>query len=181
MDKNREKKLKNYLSIIVLICVFIMFLGTYCVYYVKNNKNEHIKENKVLMTLNFDGKNEINVKNINPGWSDKIIFSVVNHTKDTIGRYKLVLEIVTPFSNMIEENLVYTINGESLNKDKANIVAHEDESILPVFNKTFSDCVITPNNTHNYVFNIDFKKDKTNKKYTDNMLVLKIKLASEDN
>jgi len=182
MDKKKQKKFKNLLYIIVLISVFIMFIGMYTAYYLKHNKKDNIIENNVLMSLTFDGKNEINVSKIKPGWEDEILFSVSNDSKDTIGKYKIILEIITPFSNMIEENLVYTINGQSNNKDKSNILVYTDETVVPVASKTYSDCVITPNTKHDYKLKLNFKKTKDNKKYSsDNMLVLRIKMVSDDN
>ena len=137
MKKNNSRKLDLYVYLVVLICVFIMFMGTFLSYYVKTNKekNKNIIHNSVLMALTFNGKEQVNINNIKPGWNDKLEFSVTNYSSDTIGKYKIVLEIITPLSNMVDEFFVYSVESTCDNKDTTNTLINSSDTVIPVVSK----------------------------------------------
>ena len=183
MKKTNSKKLDLYIYIIVLICVFIMFVGMFLTYYVKTNKNNDkvVKHNSVLMSLTYDGKDQININNIKPGWEDKLNFSISNYSNDSISKYKIVLEIITPLSNMIDEDFLYTIEGVSDSKDNTNMTINNSNTPIPVITKELNGGVITPNSTHNYTISFKLNKKASEKKYKDNSLFsAKIKVMDDN-
>ena len=115
---NNKSKFNTILYIIVLVVVFIMFVATSYLYYNKVIKSKEKENTNVIvkylnMMVTFDNNSQINGYNIKPGWEESLDFSITNYSKDTIGKYKIIIEVITPFSNMIDENFIYSVEGES--------------------------------------------------------------------
>ena len=183
MAKNYSKKLNVYVYLIVLICVFIMFVGMFLTYYVKSSKNDkkNVIRNDILMSLTYDGKDQININNIKPGWEDKLVFSLSNYSKDSISKYKMVLEIITPLSNMVDEDFIYDIEGVSDSKDNNNNLINISNTPVPVITKELNGGVITPGTTHNYTISFKLNKSANKNKYTNNSLFsCKIKILNDN-
>jgi len=163
-----NKKLNTILYIVVFIFVFIMFLATSYAYYNKVlKKDDTPKEvSNFIMLVNFDTSNVINANNLKNNFVVNKIFSIENYSEDTIGKYNIVLEIITPLSNMVDEEFVYTLEGESISKDNSNKVVSIPSTPVPVLTKTIGSGIITPKNTHSY--NLGIKLN--NNKYASNSL-----------
>ena len=113
-----NKKISTILYIVVFIFVFIMFGVTAYAYYTKTKKEDIKKEEKHFdMLVSFDNTNEIEARNLRNGYEVVKEFSVKNYSKDTIGKYSINFEIVTPLSNMVDEEFTYTLEGTSESKD----------------------------------------------------------------
>ena len=178
---------KSYLImyIVVLVSVIIMFIATSCSYYAK------IKETKTDVNVNvknfdlllmFENGNQINGYNLKPGWSNSIEFSIQNFSTETIGKYKIVLESITPLSNMVDEDFVYEVVGESDSKDTINKLLSRSSTPVPVVTKDIGSGVITPNTTHKYKISFKIKNNAESKKYSDkNVFSTKIKIVNDDN
>ena len=184
MSKAKTKKFNIFLYLIVLICVFVMFIICAYAYYKKSSQIEDRKiiHNNLLMSLNFNGKDQFNVVNIKPGYQETIEFSITNFTEDTIGNYKLVFEIITPLSNMSDEKFTYTLEGTSESKDNTNNVINNDNIVVPVVSKELEGGCITPKNTHNYKMTVKLDKQVNANKYPKgSMFSARIKMVSENN
>ena len=182
--KKQSNKFNIILYLVVLVCVFCMFLATSYAYKNKIEKanNQHIIYNNVLMSIDYFGKNQINATNIKPGWEDSISFSINNHSKDTIGKYGLVFDIITPLSNMIDEDFVYVLEGENEKKDSTNKLIITNETVVPILTKELEGGVITPNNTHTYKLKVRINKKANPKNYLkSNLFSAKVRLVSMDN
>ena len=184
MKDSKKKKTGTLLYLIVLLSVFAMFIGTSYAYHIKKLKekdNTNVTVKNLDMLLMFNKGNQVNGKNIKPGWEESLEFSLENFSEDTIGKYKIVLEIITPLSNISDENFVYTLEGVSESKDTSNKVINVNETPIPVATKDLTNAVITPQNTHSYKITFKLKKDADAKKYVNSLFSVMIKIANDNN
>jgi hypothetical protein len=181
MENKKSKKFNIILYIIVLLAMAIMFASFYFLYQKKvvEPSTKETVVNKFQMLLMFNKDDQINGHNIKPGWEDSREFSIENFSSDTIGKYNIILEIITPLSNMIDENFVYTLVGESESSDTSNKVINVSETPVPVVTRDLGTAVITPKNKENY--KITFSLKKGTKKYpSENIFSVKIKIVNAD-
>ena len=181
MENKKSKNFNNILYVFVLIAIIAMFTSFYFLYEKKvvEPSNKETIINKFEMLLMFNKDNQINGHNIKQNWVDSREFSIENFSSDTIGKYKIILEIITPLSNMIDENFVYTVEGLSESNDTSNKVINVSETPIPVVTKDLGTASITPKNTHNY--KIVFKLKKGAKKYpSENLFSVRIKVINDD-
>lgn len=181
MSKKSSKKFNIILYLLVLIFVFVMFMATSYAYYTKTSKekDKNIVYNELLMSINYEGKDQLNVVNIRPGWEDSLTFTINNFSEDTIGKYKLVFEIITPLSNMMEEYFTYDLEGISESKDKTNSTINNTNVVVPVASKELEGGIITPKNVHTYKLNIRLDKKVNAKKYPKGSIFsARVKLVS---
>ena len=181
MENKKSKNFNAILYTFVLIAIVVMLVSFYFLYKKKvidpNNKETIV--NKFEMLLMFNKDNQVNVHNIKDGWEDSREFSIENFSTDTIGKYNIVLEVITPLSNMVDENFIYTVEGTSLSNDTSNKVINVNETPIPVVTKDLGTASITPKNTHNY--KIVFKMKKGAKKYpSGNIFSVRIKVVNAD-
>ena len=183
MNNKKSNKFSILLYIVVLLSIFAMFAGMFYMYYnnVIKKDETNVVVKKLNMLLTFDKNNQINIHGIKPGYGESISFSVENYSEDTIGNYKIIAEVITPLSNMSDENFVYTLEGESESKDTSNRVVIVNETPVPVVTKELGSASITPNNKHNYKFTIKLNKNVDAKKYPkDSLFSLRIKIVVGD-
>ncbi len=175
------KKNKSYLIIYCLIylSVLTMTIGLGISYY-----NNHIKDHsdiisykKLNLLVKYDKTDNISLTNLRYNYNDTYTFSIENFSEDTIGKYKLVFEVITPSSNIINENFVYTLNSESLSNDKTNEIINRNETPIPIVSKDLGTGIITPGNTHKYTLNLKLKNSKTNY-LVEKVFVAKISVVS---
>lgn len=176
-----ENKKNIILYIIILVAIIAMFSSYYFLYQKRvvepSNKEKIINNFSMLLTFNKDS--QINVHNIKPGWMDYREFSIENFSTDTIGKYKIVLEIITPLSNMIDKDFVYDVVGTTQSADKSNKVINVSETPIPVITKDLGNAVITPKTIHNYKISLYLKKSA--KKYPlGSIFSVKIKVINAD-
>lgn len=172
-------KLNKILYIIVFIFIFIMFLLTMFAYYKRVIKKDNIKRevNNINMMITFDTSNIINANNLKKNFEVEKYFTIENYSKDSLGKYNIEIEVVTPLSNMVDEDFVYTLEGVSDSKDTSNKVVNISSTPVPVLTKTIGTATITPKNTHNYVLKIKLN----NNKYVKNSLFnSKIKITIDN-
>ena len=179
-----NKKSENFYTILyscVLVAIVIMLTSFYFLYKKKvvDPSNKEVIVNKFEMLLMFNKDNQINGHNIKEGWVDSREFTVENYSNDTIGKYNIILEVITPLSNMIDENFIYSIEGVSEKTDTSNKVINVSETPVPVVTKDLGTALITPKNTHSY--KIVFKMKKGARKYpSGNIFSVKIKVVNAD-
>lgn len=163
-----NKKLNTILYIVVFVFVFIMFLATSYAYYNKVIKKDDTKKevNNFSMLVMFDSSNVIDLKNLRKGFLVSKEFTIENFSDDTIGKYGIDFEIVTPLSNMVDEDFIYALIGTSDSKDNTNKVVNIPVTPVPVLSKNIGVGVITPKNIHTYKLNVALK----NNKYVKNSL-----------
>ena len=174
-----NKKLNTILYVVVFVFIFIMFIATSYAYYKRVIKKDDTKKavSNFNMLVMFDSSNVINANNLKNGYNMVKEFSVENYSDDTIGKYNVEFEIVTPLSNMVEEEFVYTLDSESISKDTTNKLINISETPVPVLSKKLGTAVITPKNTHNYKLTIKLN----NNKYAKNSLFNAIVKITIDN
>ena len=174
-----NKKINTILYIIVFVFVFIMFITTSVAYYrkvIKKNNNV-IETNNFSMLVSFDNTDKINANNLNNGYEIKKTFTIKNYSEDTIGKYSITFDIVTPLSNMVDEDFVYTLEGESESKDDTNKLISINSTPVPVMSKNIGSAIITPKNTHTYTLTI---KLNNNKYASDSLFSANIKVSSDN-
>ena len=89
-----------------------MFSGTFYLYYlkeIKTNSEPKVIYNSVNLLVNYSYQNTIDLKSLTPGFSESYDFSIENSSSDITANYKIMFEVITPLSNMIDENFVYTL------------------------------------------------------------------------
>lgn len=187
MEKKKKNKKNNFsihaylvISLIVFIAVFAMFVATFYSYYIKNIKED---ENKTVVVKNFDmllifeNGSQVHGYNLKPGWNKIVDFSIQNFSEDTVGKYKIVLEIITPLFNMTDEDFVYELSGYSDNKDVSNRLVNQLSTPLPVITKEIGSAIITPNTTHTYQLKLKINDFADSSKYIDgNIFSAKVKI-----
>ena len=99
----------------------------------------------------------INVTNIEPGFETSLDFSIENYSTDTIGKYKIKLEIESPLIDNIDENFVYTLTGKANKNSSNNTVIDVNETPIPVETSLIGKGIITPETLHEYKLTIKLK------------------------
>ena len=157
-----NKKIHTLLYIVVFVFVFMMFMATSYAYYNKVIKKDDAPKdvNNFNMLVIFESSNVIDIKNMRKGYETTREFTIENFSEDTIGKYDISFEIVTPLSNMVDEDFVYTLEGESISKDTSNKLVEVPSTPVPVLSKTIGSGVITPKNKHSYKLNIMMNNNK---------------------
>ena len=173
-----KKKTNTILYIVVFIFVFIMFIATAYSYYLKVIKKENVNVDikHFNMLVEFNNENQFNIKNIRSGYEEVKEFTVKNYSKDTIGKYNIVFEVITPLSQIVDEGFTYTLESECDSKDNSNKIINIPSTPVPVLSKNFGTATITPNATHTYKLTIKMN----NNKYINNSLFsAKINIVNE--
>ena len=175
----KNKKINTIIYIVAFVFVFVMFIATFYAYYKKNIKKDSTPKeiNNFNMLVMFDSSNVIDFKNPKKGYKSTKSFTVENFSKDTIGKYSISFDIVTPLTNMVDEGFVYNLEGESESKDITNKVISVQSTPVPVLSKNIGNGVITPKNTHSYKLTISLNNNKYIKNSMFNALV-KVKIEN---
>lgn len=168
MESKYVNKCNTIIYLLVLIVLFAMLIGTSYAYYVKKIKNGD--ESRVViktanMLMRYAEKNEINVTNIEPGFETSLDFSIENYSTDTIGKYKIKLEIESPLIDNIDENFVYTLTGKANKNSSNNMVIDVNEMPIPVETSLIGKGIITPETLHEYKLTIKLKENNQNQNY----------------
>lgn len=122
MEKKYASKCNTIVYLLVLIVMFAMLIGTSYAYYVKKIKNGD--ETRVViktanMLMRYKESSEINVADVEPGFEKSMDFSIENYSTDTVGKYKIKLEVISPLIDTTDENFVYELSGTA-NKNSSN-------------------------------------------------------------
>lgn len=173
-----NKKVNTILYIVVFVFVFVMFIATSYAYYNKVIKKDDVKEvSNFNMLVNFDQTNEINANNLKNGYEEVREFTIENFSDDTIGKYDITFDIVTPLANVVDNDFVYTLEATSVSKDTSNKTINITETPVPVLTKSLGVGVITPKNTHTYKLTI---KLKNNNYRIDSLFSANIKISVDN-
>lgn len=160
-----KNKLLRNIYIIIFVFVFSMSLGIFINYYNNNIKDKkyNIIEKKYNLLINYDKTDSITLKDLKYNSDLVYTFKINNFSKDTIGKYKVIFDVITPASNIIDENLVYTLEGKTNVNDNSSIVVNKSETPLPIVTKELGLSSITPGDTHEYKLTLKLKNN--NKDY----------------
>lgn len=170
----KEKDIKTYIYAIIVVLSFILVAigASLAIVYYKVNGNDDNGEVNVktpYVSAMFKDTNNINDKDILPGWSNDMTFEIVNISKDenAVGRYSLYWDVLTNEIN--DSNFVYTLVGDSyLNgnlikeSDTNKLVSVGSEMIVPNTNTLIGHGTINTGVTHKYTLNIKFKENGNN-------------------
>lgn len=168
MEGKYVNKCNTIIYLLVLIVLFTMLIGTSYAYYVKKIKNGD--ESRVViktanMLMRYAEKNEINAANIEPGFETSLDFSIENYSTDTVGKYKIKLEIESPLIDKVDENFVYSITGKSNKNSSNNTVIEVNETLVPVETSLIGKGIITPETMHEYKLTIKLKENNQDQNY----------------
>lgn len=175
--ENNSKKFNIVIYLLTLVALFTMLIGTSYAYYVKKIKNGDetrviIKSSNMLLRF-YDG-NQINAVGVMPGWQSSYNFSVENYSPDTVGKYKIKLEIINPLTNKIENNFVYELKGTST-KNNSDKVISKSETAIPVTTTDLGEGTISIGSLHEYVLTLKLKENNQDQNYlTGKTFVAKI-------
>ena len=173
----KGRRVSTILYIVVFAFVFIMFALTTYSYYLRTHKeNTEVNTKTFNMMVEFDNNNQITQRNLKNGLEIVKEFSVKNYSKDTIGKYSINFEIITPLSLMVDEDFTYTLESTSESKDTSNKTLVIDTTPVPVMSRSLGTASITPNNTHTYKLTI---KLNNNKYQNDSLFAAKINIAND--
>lgn len=166
-ENNKFKKFNMAIYLLTLIALFTMLIGTSYAYYVKKIKNGDqtrviIKSSNMLLRF-YDG-NQINASHIMPGWEDTYRFSVENYSPDTVGKYKIKLEIISPLTDNIEENFVYELKGTPTKNNSDKLVT-KSETAIPVKTTDLGVGTISVGSLHEYELKLKLKENNQNQTY----------------
>jgi hypothetical protein len=177
---NKKANIINIiLSLIVFIAVCAMVaLTTYSYYKKVDDSQNQIKYNSYNMLVKYDKGNQINAYNLIPGWEGNYSFQIQNFSKDTIAKYKVSLEVLTPLSKEINDLFTFKLESISDNDDNTNKLINIEKQNMPISNKELGVSVITPNTTHTYNLNIKIDSLMEKEFLLDKMFVAKINIQS---
>lgn len=167
-----------YLSI--LIAVFTMFIGTSYSYYIKKSNeidNQKVIIKKLNMLLKYNEGNQINRKNILPGFEDEYTFSIENFSDELSGNYKIIFEIINPLTNEEDNNFIYELSGETDNND----IVINSEGVIPIEDKTFGSTSISPRSIHEYKLKIKLLDNNDQNYLKGKTFIARIKVINEIN
>lgn len=168
MLAEKERKFNIAIYILVFISVFIMLIGSSYAYFTKKIKNGD--ETRVIiktanMLLRYTENNQINAKSISPGWGNTLSFSIENYSNDTAGKYKIKLEIISPLTESIENNFVYSLSGTSTTTNSDNVLINVEETPVPIETAIIGSGKISTLTLHNYVLSIKLKDNGQDQNY----------------
>ena len=178
-----NKKFNILLYIFILLAVLVMFAGTSYAYYLQFYKVDetNVTIKSINLLTQYDNGNKLNLKKLEFDKEYEYNFSVINDTKDEIGDYKLVFEIITPLDKMIRDNFVYSLESSSKSNDNTNKLVSKSTTIVPVSNQELGVGKITPNNIHSYKLKLKINKNDLDKNYLkDRIFVAKINVVSNN-
>ena len=166
-EENNSKKFNIIIYLLTLVALFTMLIGTSYAYYVKKIKNGDetrviIKSSNMLLRF-YDG-NQINALGVMPGWQSSYKFSVENYSPDTVGKYKIKLEIINPLTNTIDDNFVYELKGTS-SKNNNDKVISKNETFIPVETTDLGVGTISIGSLHEYELTLKLKENNKNQNY----------------
>ena len=176
-ENDKSKKFNIVICLLTLIALFTMLIGTSYAYYVKKIKNGDetrviIKSSNMLLRF-YDG-NQINAVDVMPGWEDTYKFSVENYSPDTVGKYKIKLEIVSPLTNVIEDNFVYELKGSSTKSNGDKFIS-KNETAMPIETTELGEGTISIGSLHEYELKVKLKENGKDQSYlTGKTFVAKI-------
>ena len=155
MEKKYASKCNTIVYLLVLIVMFAMLIGTSYAYYVKKIKNGD--ETRVViktanMLMRYKESSEINVADVEPGFEKSMDFSIENYSTDTVGKYKIKLEVISPLIDTTDENFVYELSGTANKNSSNNTLVKLNETPVPVTTTTIGTGIITTETVHDYKF-----------------------------
>lgn len=183
MENDNTSKSNTIIYILVLIVMLAMLIGTSYAYYVKKIKNGDetrvvIKTANMLMRYKETG--EINVADIEPGFEKSMSFSIENYSTDTLGKYKIKLEVVTPLIDKEDENFVYELTGTANNNPSNNTLVKVSEKSVPVTTTVLGHAIITPETLHDYKLTIRLKENGKDQNYLSGKIFIAKIIVEKD-
>lgn len=154
------------LGVFILIALITMVAGTSYAYYLKKIKggdNTRVIMKSANMLLRYEESNEVIGRDITPGWEETLNFSIENYSSDTDGKYKISLVIESPLTDEIENDFVYSLVGESSNKNEK--LFSKNETPVPVETTDLGVNEIMVGSLHSYKLNIKLKDNNENQNY----------------
>lgn len=169
-----KKENKTREIIIAIICIILF--GSVCVgtayafiaaTIIGNEDNGDITIKSAQVYAMFEG-NDLDAKQILPGYSNSIEFTITNTstTPNTYGNYSLVWNIDKNEIN--DNNFVYTLVGKTYNGSEEvtttipyNTVINISETRVPEMSTVLGTGVINTGITHKYKLTITFKETGT--------------------
>ncbi len=166
MDK--KEKVKTYIYAIVSVLSFILVSvgSTYAFFaasIIGNEEGGEVNLKTAEVFAVFEAKNEINDSAILPGFSDNLVFTIVNTspTENTFGNYTLFWNIIK--NEVDSDNFVYTLSATSY-KGNQNVPLSNTNSVvtvatptrIPTASTSIGTGTINTGVTHRYTLTVKF-------------------------
>ena len=169
-DNNNYYKKLVVFSVLILLTVVIMVAGISYAYFTRkieggDNTRVIIKSADIL--LRYEEGNTVQVYNIKPGWQGDLDFSIENYSSEIDAKYKIILEISSPFTDTIEDSFVYSLSSTSnktVNNNNNNPL-NISQKPMPIVTTELGVASITKETMHNYKLKIDFIENGQNQNH----------------
>lgn len=180
MEKKKVFSLKFlFVTIIPLLSFIAVVVGsTYAFYLITadvagNEETENMVLESASVVAMFEATNEIDDKDIRPGYSNELHFTIVNTSdkENLFGRYTLSWEIRKYDNEIDDENFVYTLTGKSYKGKKTNVVGQDRHNKLvnvsvpmriPDATTSIGYGIINTGVTHDYTLKIELRDNGKN-------------------
>lgn len=158
MNETEEKKIERHTLLIYIIAILTLLVAiigaTFAWFSAKIIGNENassvlIKSSS--LTIEYLASNEINEKNIGPGFSKNLTFTISNNSGGTAG-YKLYWLVGT--NEFVGNDLVYSLTATS-NKTGDKFVT-ANQTVIPKVTEQIGTGVIPTGNVQTYTLNVSF-------------------------
>lgn len=168
---NSKKYFYAFYIAIFVSTIVMTFSITYAYVRRTNNTKHEVSYRYVNLLTTYENGSKISLKNMNKGMEKRYSFSIDNSNIDSVIDYKLSLRVITPFSNVVDNNFVYKVESSTENPDKNNILVSKEEGFVPISNTDIGNGTITPNTTHNYVLTIKYNNTLDNVNFNNKVFV----------
>ncbi len=173
----KDKNIKAYIYSIIVVLSFILvaigatFAALVFADVIGNKKNGDVEVKTAYVTAAFHDIQGFNDTEVKPGWSNEMIFEIVNtsNEEDAVGRYNLMFEIE---KNEINDNsFVYSLEGTStlnekvINESSTNKVVSANEVRVPGVSVSLGSGIINTGVVHRYKLKMKFIDNGENQDY----------------
>ena len=90
-------------------------------------------------------------------------FSVENYSNDTDAKYKISLDIISPFTETIEESFIYSVTG--ISKNTSDVLVNIENSPVPIKTSELGIGQIKSNSIHDYKLKLEFIETNKDQNY----------------
>ena len=171
-EKKENRKILLYAILTVTSFIAVSFGTAYAFYtatIIGNEENGEVQIKTANVYAVFNTDKELMAKDVLPGFSDTLEFSIVNvsPTENAYGNYTLVWEINENSINAPE--FIYSLKGETYFKGEKvdndisrNKVVNISNTIVPTVSDILGTGTINTGVTHKYVLRITFRENGKN-------------------
>lgn len=170
MEQSEDKKIKRhtlFIYIIAIITLLIAIIGATFAYFaariIGNENASSVLIRSSSLTIEYLTENEINVKNIGPGFSKDLNFTISNSSGGTAG-YKLYWVVGT--NEFVNDDLVYSLSATSTGTGDTLVTTNN--KVIPKVSGEIGTGAIPSGNVQNYKLTVQFLNKDANQNENQN-------------